>query len=198
MRKYRLRRRAERQAETRRRIVEAAVALHTSVGPARTTDLAVAEKAGVTRRTFYRHFPDELSLWRACTGHGLQRWPPPDPDRWRAVADPGRRLHEALTELYAYYREVGTGLAVILRDAPLLPRELLGVPSRMDVLRAMPAVLLEGWRVRGRRREVLAAALVHATAITTWESLVHRQGLSDAEAVRLLEAMVSGAQRARP
>lgn len=192
-RTYQLRRRAERQEDTRRRIVDAAVALHTTVGPARTTDVAVAERAGVTRRTFYRHFPDGLSLWRACTRHGLEKWPPPDPERWRQIVDPAQRLPLALNELYAYYREVGAGLATIFRDFPLLPRELHGVPSRMDVLRAMPAALLEGWAVQGRRRAVLTTALAHATAVTTWQSLVQLQDLADTEAVELLEAMVLAA-----
>ena len=69
-RTYRLKRRAERQDETRHRIVEAAVALHTTVGPARTTVSAIAERAGVQRHTFYRHFPDERSLGLACSGRG--------------------------------------------------------------------------------------------------------------------------------
>ena len=50
-RTYQKKKRAEREAETRRRIVEATVALHTSVGPARTTISAVAAKAGVQRHT---------------------------------------------------------------------------------------------------------------------------------------------------
>ena len=68
MRRYTLKRRAELQAETRQRIVDAAVALHSSVGPAATTISAIAEHAGVERLTVYRHFPDELTLLRACSG----------------------------------------------------------------------------------------------------------------------------------
>lgn len=194
---YQLRRRAERQDETRRRIVQAAVELHTTVGPAHTTDLAVAERAGVTRRTFYRHFPDELSLFRACTSHGLEAWPPPDPESWRRVADPEQRLGSALRELYIYYAVAGSGLVAIWRDIPWLRPELNVSPNRNDVLRAMPAVLIEGWNVRGRRREVLAAALRHATAVTTWHSLVAQQGLRDEEAVHLLIAMVLSTARRR-
>ena len=48
-RKYDMTRRAKRQEETRRRIVEAAVELHQTVGMARTTISAIAEKAGVER-----------------------------------------------------------------------------------------------------------------------------------------------------
>jgi AcrR family transcriptional regulator len=193
--KYRLKRRAERQEETRRRIVEAAVALHTTVGPAHTTDAAIAQRAGVTRVTFYRHFPDEASLFQGCTLHGLQKWPPPDPQAWRGVADPEERLRLGLSELYAYYRVTGAGLAVLMRDAPLLRPELMVFPSRFHVLRAMSGVLLEGWRARGRRRQILLAALNHATAVGTWQSLMQQQGLTEEEAVELLVAMVIAATR---
>ena len=37
-------------------ITEAAVRLHTSVGPSETSFPAVAQAAGVTRLTLYRHF----------------------------------------------------------------------------------------------------------------------------------------------
>jgi AcrR family transcriptional regulator len=66
-RTYTLKRRAEQQAETRQRIVEAAVDLH-SVGPAFTTISMIAERAGVQRHTVYAHFPDERSLYLACSG----------------------------------------------------------------------------------------------------------------------------------
>ncbi|TMG10646.1 MAG: TetR/AcrR family transcriptional regulator [Chloroflexi bacterium] len=192
-RKYVLNRRAERQDETRERIVEAAVALHHTMGPAHTSDVAIAESAGVTRRTFYRHFPDELSLFSACTSHSFEKWPPPDPDQWRRVADPKGRLRLALGELYAYYRDSGAGLVVIMRDRPLMGPELLALPGRADRLRQMAGVLLEAWKTRGRRRHVLKAALVHATAVTTWQSLVGQQSLTDEEAVSMLTGMVLAA-----
>src|SRR5918992_694895 len=97
-RKLKLKRRAERMEETRRRIVEATVALHTTVGPARTSISAIAERAGVQRLTVYRHFPDEQSLFRACTSHGLAADLPPDPAAWRHIADPEARLRTALAE----------------------------------------------------------------------------------------------------
>ena len=69
-RTYTLKRRAEQQAETRQRIVEAAVDLHGTVGPALTTFSMVAERAGVQRHTLYAHFPDERSLYLACSALG--------------------------------------------------------------------------------------------------------------------------------
>lgn len=185
-----LNRRAERQDETRRRIVDAAVELHTTVGPAHTTDLAIAERAGVTRRTFYRHFPDEVSLFKACTGHTMDTSPPPDSAPWRRIADPAQRLAVALRELYAFYRIAGAGLIVIMRDAPLLRAELRPNPSRADLLRAMTGVLLKGWGVRGRQREVLRAVIAHATSVNTWQSLVVQQRLTSEEAVGLLVKLV--------
>lgn len=167
--------------------------LHTTIGPAHTTDLAIAERAGVTRRTFYRHFPDEVSLFKACTGHTMDTWPPPDPSGWRQIANPPERLAVALRELYAFYRDAGEGLIVIMRDAPLLRAELRPNPSRADLLRAMTNVLLEGWGVRSRRRDVLQAAIAHATSVTSWQSLVIQQKLTDQEAIRVLTGMVLAA-----
>jgi len=196
--RYQLKKRAERQAETRRRIVEAAVALHTTVGPARTTDQAIAERAGVTRVTFYRHFPDDVSLFRACKSHGLEKLPPPDPVGWRRFPDPEDRLRTGLLELYDYYRIAGPALVVVRRDAAFLSPEINALPSQNDALRLMPDVLLDGWRVRGKRRALLSAAIHHACAITTWQSLVQQHGLSDEEAVELLVAMTTAAAFGSP
>jgi AcrR family transcriptional regulator len=149
----------------------------------------------VTRRTFYRHFPDELSLFRACTSHSLEKWPPPQLDKWGRLADPEARLRLALGDLYTYYHDAGPGLVVIMRDRSLLRAELLALPGRAEILRAMPGVLLEPWKARGRRRQVLAAALVHATAVTTWQSLVMQHHLTNSEAVELLIALVQAAAR---
>src|SRR6187397_2731837 len=102
-RTYELKRRAERQEETRQRIVDAAVELHTTLGPSRTTVQAIAEKAGVTRPTVYAHFPDARSLFSACSGHVRATIPPPNPARWESISDPAARLETALRELYAYY-----------------------------------------------------------------------------------------------
>jgi AcrR family transcriptional regulator len=59
-RKYEMKKRAERQRETRRRIVEATVELHRTHGPANTTISEIAQRAGVNRLTVYNHFPDAL------------------------------------------------------------------------------------------------------------------------------------------
>src|SRR3954470_782350 len=102
-RKYELKKRADDVAETRLRITEAAIELHGTVGPSRTTMSAVAERAGVERRTLYRHFPNEAELFEACSNHYFAAHPWPDLGNGRAIRDPKQRLELALDELYAYY-----------------------------------------------------------------------------------------------
>jgi AcrR family transcriptional regulator len=189
-RAYRQTRRAEASAETRRRIVEAAIRLHMTVGPARTTISAVAGQAGVERLTVYRHFPQETDLLRACVAHGWERFPPPDNRRCAKVHDPEERLRTALTELYAYYDAVGDSLLVILRDLPHVPAlAALNAPhlARWD---AMAKALARGWNRRGGRRQTLLAAIAHSLEVSTWESLVRRHGLPDEDAVELLLGLV--------
>src|SRR2546425_10174924 len=101
-RQYRQRKRAEEAEATRRRIVEAAVSMHTTIGPARTSLSAVAERAGVSRPTLYRHFPDLPSLFAACTAHGQAADPMPDPSAWLNLGRPRERLLRALSDLYGY------------------------------------------------------------------------------------------------
>lgn len=114
---YRLGRRAEQQQQTRQRIVEAAVDLHCTVGPARTTVTQIAEKAGVQRHTVYAHFPDERSLFRACSELALSRDPLPDVESWRALAPGRHRAERGLRELYAWYQRNAGQAGCVLRDA---------------------------------------------------------------------------------
>ena len=118
-RPYQLRKRADAMQDTRRRITEAAVELHGSIGPARTTLSAVAERAGVQRQTVYRHFPTEDDLFAACSQHFYDRDPPPDLGRWRETADPAERLAAALDELYAYYERTEGMYVNLFRDETL-------------------------------------------------------------------------------
>ena len=195
-RKYELKKRAEAQERTRQRIVEAAVALHEELGPARTTISAIAERAGVQRLTVYRHFPDEESVFRACTGHWYAENPPPDPAGWAAVSDPEARLRLALGEIYAWYRRNEAMIDKGARDAEVLPA-LAGVVTEHQApyWRAARRTLAAGWEVSDERREIVAAGIGHATEFSTWRSLVRTEGLSDAQASDLMTALVACAAR---
>ena len=151
-RKYELKERARRQEETRQRIVEATVELHGSLGPAHTTISAIAERAGVQRLTVYRHFPDELSLFRACSGHWRAEHPLPDMSRWAAIPDPEERLGEALREIYAYFRATEDMTALVLRDfAEVDAIQTVAAPT-IRYWADVRELLERGWAPRGRRR----------------------------------------------
>lgn len=188
-RKYELKARARRQAETRQRIVEAAVELHTSVGPARTTISGIAGRAGVERHTVYAHFPDDRALFRACSEHWAGRHPMPNLETLAEIDDPVRRLRRGLGEMYVWYESVEADLALFVRDASV-------VPANADVLDEMTAdfatlvdAISRGWP----RRKSVKAAIGHAFEFETWRSLVRRQGLSRTQAVDTMARLVSSA-----
>ena len=192
-RPYRMKRRAELERETRLRITESAMELHGTLGPARTSVTAVAERAGVRRSTVYRHFPDEAALFEACSSHWAAANPPPDLARWSAIEDPEARLGAALAELYGYYRANGDMFANLLRDEPTMPivEHLLGA-YRALLVQARD-VLMAGRSAGGARGRRTRAAIGHALAFATWRSLAREQGLADADAARLMRALVAAA-----
>jgi AcrR family transcriptional regulator len=192
-RTYRMTRRAELEEATRRRITESAVALHEEVGPVRTSISAVAERAGVRRSTIYRHFPDEAALFAACSSHWRAANPPPDLRDWVTIADHATRTETALRELYAFYRRTENMYASLLRDEPVhatLRRHLRGFH---DYVRVAEDSLMAGRGLRGGAARRTRAAIGHALAFPTWRSLTREQGLSDADAVRLMGRLVQAA-----
>ncbi|HEX6435261.1 MAG TPA: TetR/AcrR family transcriptional regulator [Gemmatimonadales bacterium] len=193
-RRYQQKRRAEQQAETRQRIVEAMVALHREVGPARTTISAIAERAGVERLTVYRHFPDERSMFQACTTHYAMEVPGPDPATWAGVADPAERLRTALLAFYDYYRRAEEMLVHAVRDVPQLPALAEVLAPRRRFVEEVRKDLQAGWRARGRvRSRRLAGAIGHALSFDTWRSLARIEGLDDDEAADLMVELASAA-----
>jgi AcrR family transcriptional regulator len=177
-RKYTLKRRAEQQFETRQRIVEAAVELHGTVGPASTTVSMVADRAGVQRHTVYAHFPDEWSVLLACSGHVMEQDPLPDAELWRSVEEPIERLRMALRAIYAWYERNADLLACVLRDAE--HHELTRAITELrfgPVMTAYNQVLGAG--LNGRQRGMLALAL----SFHTWRTLTREGGLKRQAAI---------------
>ena len=189
-RPYQLKQRADRQHETRQRIIEATIELHQTIGPAATTITEIAERAGVARVTVYRHFPDEESLFVACSAHWRERNPRPDLAGWAAVRDPDARLELALRELYAWYGRTEQMIGLLTRDAALVPSMRVQFQAFLAYFEAAADTLLRGRLERGAARRRVRAALGHAVAFETWRSLVRRHGLTDAEAIGLVRAMV--------
>jgi AcrR family transcriptional regulator len=200
-RPYRMKRRAELEEQTRQRITESAVALHEELGPAQTTISAIAERAGVRRSTVYRHFPDDETLFAACSSHWRAANPPPDPSSWSSIDDPDERTRAALRAVYAFYRRTEAMYVSLLRDEPLVPAVERRLRDFHGYLRSVGDELAAGRGMRGRRAQYVRAALGHALAFPTWRSLTQEQGLRDDDAVELMarlveDASLTGATRA--
>jgi AcrR family transcriptional regulator len=187
-RKYELKKRAERLADTRRRITEATVELHGTVGPAATRLNEVARRAGVQRMTVYNHFPNDTALLTACSAHWRALHPTPDLAAWRAVQDPGARLRLGLGQLYGWYRQTEPMTANVLRDAQVLPalRAILegGLLRYLDQARQ---VLTEPLGARGRRHQRVDAAARAAIDLHTWRALAP---LGDTDAAELAAGLI--------
>src|SRR5215216_2484677 len=196
--KYNLKARAERQQQTHQRIVETAVELHKTHGPTQTTITDIAKKAGVERQTVYNHFPDELSLLKACSAHNRTLNPPPDPEPWRLIADPESRLRRALAEVYAYYRRNEQMQANVTRDAQANPNVGRVFEARIKHQERMRDALGAGFLEQGdeQRHKQLYGALWVALEFQTWHTLVREQGFEDEEVIELMVGMVRCQMRA--
>lgn len=190
-RSYTLGKRAEQQAKTRQRIVEAAVELHTTLGPAATSFSMVAEKAGVQRHTLYAHFPDERSLLMACSAHAIASDPTPDAAAWAGIADRRERLTAGLTAIYDWYERNAQLMASVLRDA-----EHHAPAREIMTLRYGPSVAawheVLGAKLRAKQRAMLHLALGYHS----WRALVLEGGLKSAAAVKLMIGAIEGADEA--
>jgi AcrR family transcriptional regulator len=184
-------RRAAAEEATRERIVEALIALHEEVGPARTTVSAVAQRAGVERLTVYRHFPDEPAMLRACSAHWNALHPPPaaSPDTGDPVAD----CRRTILRLYGWYRTNAAMLTQISTDArsmPVVAALLAPFDAHLDEV----AAELDGrWSRRSSRR---AQTIRHALELSTWRSLERLTG-SDRVAAVLAAGWLEGGEAVR-
>lgn len=192
-RPYRKRARARQEEETRQRIAHAAMELHGSIGPARTRMSAVAERAGVQRSTLYRHFPDEVSLFGACSAHWAALHPAPDSSRWAEIGDVDERLRIALSELYQWYGSDEQMFLNISRDVELVPAMRAPVEAERQLFQDLLAVILRGRPEQGRARNRVQAAIAHAASFATWYALTRQGGLDDDEAARVATGMVAAA-----
>jgi AcrR family transcriptional regulator len=191
-RRYQQRKRAESQAQTRHRITEAAMDLHGTVGPARTTISAIADRAGVRRATVYRHFPDERALFLGCSGAWRERNPLPDPATWAPIADPAARVEAALDALYGWYEQAEPMLSAVLRDIDAVPIIAELQAGRRAYLANVEDGLMAGWGVRGKRATRLRATIGLALDFFTWRTLDER-GLGRGDAMAVMSSAVRAA-----
>jgi AcrR family transcriptional regulator len=195
IRKYQLKARAEKQAQTRQRIVEATAALHEEVGPARTTVAEIARRAGVQRLTVYNNFPNETELIDACGQHWMNRNPPPDPSAALAVDSPGERVRAVLAPLYRWYRKHARMSENLQRDRLVMPALDAVMKIRMDEqLGGLANALASGFAGKGRPAKPVGAAVALALDFWTWRRL-SGEGMSDDAAATLMAATIAAAAR---
>jgi AcrR family transcriptional regulator len=184
-RKYQQKRRAEQAEQTRQQIVEAAMYLHEQLGPALTSIKAVAEQAGVQRLTVYRHFPDENSLFEACTSHWLAKHPLPEMSEWSDLADAKQCTAQGLLLFYRYYRKTERMWKVSYRDVDevtALQEPMMAIENYLDHVRDN---LMAKWDVPSKDKKFLSITLRHCLRYSTWHSLKIEK-LSDRKIVELV------------
>lgn len=188
-RTYTKTKRANKEQQTHRRIIDAALVLYGSVGPAATTISAVATKASVQRLTVYRHFPKETDLMAGALKAWFDSRPMPDPTEWRDGVDPQDWPIAILSMLYNYYSETSNVWARLQADRAKhddLEKLMQPANARLaviqdDILRHLPT---------GRRDNVLCRAVVaHSVQFSTWKSLTD-SALDTVEVAALMEDWV--------
>jgi AcrR family transcriptional regulator len=185
--------RTEKVSGTHQRIIDAAVSLHGTIGPARTTIAGVAEKAGVTRLTVYRHFPDDDALFSACSSHWISQQQLPDPEAWSRHNDPVERLTVGLSDLYRYYSGGEAMLTRIYGDWDALPEtHRKGLEARNAHFRE---ILVEPFP-EPTRNPRFYATLSHGISFWTWRSLCHDNGLPNDDAVDVMSTLITSSARA--
>lgn len=158
-----------------------------------TTD-AVADRAGVSRRSVFRHYADVSELLTAAyelqREEAFRRFPRRDPSQW----SPEERimaLSERSSELYEYVSPVRRAAVYMSRDYPVLQHLLRGDDSvhRMIVIDLFAPSLEHR---SDADASVLISALVAASGWATWEGLRREQGLSVEVARAVVQNLMRG------
>jgi AcrR family transcriptional regulator len=173
--------RAAAVAETRRRIVEATLELHTTKGVAATSWEDIAERAGVGVGTVYRHFPSLDELVPACGAVAAEIVALPDAAAVEAAfAGAGDRAATLVREVFAIYERGAAALWATRREPHVHPR----LRQDAEALDAALDRLIDTAAIGGDRRVVRGLL-----DLATWDAL-RRQGLEPQETVAAVSDMV--------
>jgi len=171
-REYKMVKRRDKVAETRRRIAKATYELHSTIGPAFTTISLVSERSGLPRQTVYRNFRTNLDLFRGCIAFGLETHPLPDPNRWQSIADPGERLQVGLREIYQWFEDTEPVMTNSVRDFGAVKESAEALQPVGEIFYRMYGTLRQGWE-----GPEVAPLLSLAVDFATWKKLHREQGM---------------------
>jgi hypothetical protein len=116
--------------------------------------------------------------------------PPPDLSQWSAAS-----TETALRELYAFYGRTHRMYESLFRDETLVATVARRLRDFYGYLDAARDALMAGRGLRGSAARRTRAAIGHALAFTTWQSLIEEQRLTDADAVSLMSQLIETASR---
>lgn len=186
-RAYNSQTRQQLQSELKQRMVEAAVRLHADKGGLGTSYADIAQAAGVSLPTVYKHFPQLETLFQSCTAHVAQSAPALSVESILAAPDlasAALQLVDAMDQLNAYYepwlvwRDHG-------RNAFLAE---LAAERRGQLTRLCAAILgRHGLADDAADRAALWESLLH---FELWHRLVREHKLSRAEVRRTLHQLL--------
>lgn len=186
--------RAAAAARTRRRIIDATLALHGEQGIAGTSWEDIAARAGVGVGTVYRHFPSLDDLVPACGEVAMEIVALPDPAsapaRFAHATDPADRIESLVREVFAIYERAAPALRAIRREAGVHPRI---ARDRDDVEASVGALVdaaLAPLETTCQDRAVVRAMI----DLDTWTAL-RDQGLAQSESVAAVAAMLACVRR---
>ena len=118
-------RRASAVAQTRRRIIDATLELHTEQGIGATSWDDIAARAGVGVGTVYRHFPSLDELIPACGEIAMQVVALPDPEGVRSLFEgadvPAERIERLVRTAFAIYERGAPALRAIRNEPGVHP-----------------------------------------------------------------------------
>lgn len=176
-----MKQRAEQEAETRRRIIEAAVDLHRQRGIVSSKPVEIAAGARVSLGTYYKHFPTLGGLVTACTALVRDLIPPPALSSIEELPpDTGVRIPVMVAGLFGYYEIRESFLYVGRTEEKFVPELGPAVKKQRETRDAFVRAALSPSGV-----DLQTSAVVSALVdFWSWRSLRREAGLAQEEAIR--------------
>ena len=183
-RPYALGKREQPKADTRARIVAAAVRLYLDQGLSGASTLAVARAADVAPGTVRNHFPDRDELAAAVLDQVLLDLHPPTPEIFTGISSIEGRVRRLATDLAAFYERSAPWWRAYQREPELISAWNSGVERYyQDTAALMKAALGE------LGDDATAVAVIEAVVGPPTYFALRGRGLSEAEAVELTLAL---------
>lgn len=180
-RKYSMDRRVAAVEETRRRLVDATVALHGEQGVLATTMQDIARRADVALGTVYRHFPTIGDAVFACGARLQEMTPFPAVAVFDGAQLPGERVRILISELFRYYDQGQRWIEVGYCEQSSLPALAQGMAQFDEQI----AGFLDAGLAPLRRDARFVRAARGFAQFSTWKAF-SRAGMSTDEAIELV------------